>query len=277
VAGCSVVATTLIDKELRQANRAACQPATVSQAGVPAQARGLVCLQGDLSIPSRRFDDVGVFTLSQEAVYARPSEKFFAAFRLTRCKLWRSIRDRAIVTAIPRGEVRRMATTAEWLHKIAHLRVYKAKGGPAPHKPLLLLVLLELAEEGILPEDVLPLTPELAFRFCTSWNIVAPRRTQRPDVRLPFHHLQSDGFWSALGEDGKPSPDDRLTRSAALVSDFVGFANDPAHRDKARRILIAKYFPPDEQGRLNPWLRPVFMNLRSKRASTAHFATVLPV
>ena len=102
-------------------------------------------------------------------------------------------------------------------------------------------------EEGALPKDVLPLTPELAFRFCTYWNIVAPRRTQRPDVRLPFHHLQSDGFWSALGEDGKPSPDDRLTRSAALVSDFVGFANDPAHRDKAKRILIAKYFPLDER------------------------------
>jgi len=140
-----------------------------------------------------------------------------------------------------------MATPAEWLHKIANLRVYKAKGGPAPHKPLLLLVVLELAEQGSLPKGVLPLTPELAFRFCTYWNIVAQRRTQRPDVRFPFHHLQGDGFWSALGEDGKPSPDDRLTRYAAMTSDFVGFANDPANRDRARRILIAKYFPPDER------------------------------
>src|SRR5207248_5620415 len=101
-----------------------------------------------------------------------------------------------------------------------------AKGGPAPHKPLLLLVVLELAEQGALPTEVLPLTPELAFRFCTYCNIVAPRRTQRPDVRLPFHHLQSDGFWSALGEDGKPSPDDRLTRNADLAPAFVAFQND---------------------------------------------------
>src|SRR5437667_10315247 len=105
-----------------------------------------------------------------------------------------------------------MATAAEWLHKIAHLRVYKAKGGPAPHKPLLLMVLLELAEEGALPKDVLPLTPELAFRFCTYWNIAVPRRTQRPDIRLPFNHLQRDAFWPALGEHGKPSRTDRLTR-----------------------------------------------------------------
>jgi putative restriction endonuclease len=64
---------------------------------------------------------------------------------------------------------------------------------------------------------------------------------------LPFHHLQSDGFWSTLGDDGKPSPDVKLTRSAALSADFVAFAKDPASRDKARRILIGRYFQPDER------------------------------
>jgi putative restriction endonuclease len=140
-----------------------------------------------------------------------------------------------------------MATADDWLAKIARLHVYKALGGPAPHKPLLLLVILELAEQGLLPESMLPLAPELAYRFYSYWGIVAHRRKQRPDVRLPFHHLQSDGFWSALGEDGKPSPDDRLTRSVSLVADFVTAARDAAFREKARRILIAKYFPPEER------------------------------
>jgi putative restriction endonuclease len=134
-----------------------------------------------------------------------------------------------------------------WLGRIAHLRVYKARGGPAPHKPLLLLVLLDLAEQGELRQDPLPLTPELAFRFYSYWNIVAHRRNQRPDVRFPFHHLQSDGFWSALGEDGKSSPDDRLTRSAALAPDFSGALRDAAFREKARRILIANYFQHEER------------------------------
>ena len=140
-----------------------------------------------------------------------------------------------------------MTTPERLLAKLAKLNVYRAKGGPAPHKPLLLLVILEMAEQGLLPNDVLPLTPELAFRFCTYWNIVAPRRTQRPDVRLPFHHLETDGFWSALDECGKPSPDDRLTRYVALTSDFVAFSKDPAYREKARRVLIATYFQPDER------------------------------
>src|SRR6266446_9721920 len=104
-----------------------------------------------------------------------------------------------------------MGNTEDWLAKLVHLRIDRARGDPAPHKPLLLLVILELAEQGLLPEDLLPLSPELAFRFFTFWNVVAHRRTRPPDVRLPFHYLQSDGLWSALGEDGKPSPNSRLT------------------------------------------------------------------
>jgi putative restriction endonuclease len=139
-----------------------------------------------------------------------------------------------------------MATADQWLAKIAKLNVYRAKGGPAPHKPLLLLVILELAEQGLLRHE-LTLTPELAFRFYTYWQVVAPRRTQKPDVRLPFHHLKSDGFWFAFDEQGRPSPHPRLTYYAVLDSDFVAFAQDPACREKARRILIAAYFQPAER------------------------------
>ena len=60
-----------------------------------------------------------------------------------------------------------MATVEQWLGKLANLKVDKARGDPAPHKPLLLLVVLELAEQGQAFGDILALTPELAFRFCT--------------------------------------------------------------------------------------------------------------
>jgi putative restriction endonuclease len=140
-----------------------------------------------------------------------------------------------------------MATADQWLTKIANLKRFQNKRGFAPHKPILLLVVLELAEQGLLPKKKLPLTPELAFRFYSYWNIVVNRWPTKPDVRFPFHYLQTDGFWSALAEDGNPSPDNRLTRYADLCSDFVACANDPAFREKARRILIAKYFPPKER------------------------------
>ena len=135
----------------------------------------------------------------------------------------------------------------DWLVRISKLNVYKAKGGPAPHKPLLLLVLLEMAEKGLLPETPLLLTPELAFRFCTYWPIVAHRRTQPADVRLPFHHLHTDGFWSVLTGDHKPSPDVSLTRYANPDPSFRNAMDDPIWRASARRLLIAKYFEPAER------------------------------
>jgi putative restriction endonuclease len=130
---------------------------------------------------------------------------------------------------------------------LAALKVDRARGDPAPHKPLLLLVVLELAEQTRAFGDTLPLTPELAFRFCTYWGIVAHRRRQVPDVRYPFFHLHSDGFWSPLGEDVQPTTERRAVRYAKLPQDFVAFARDVACRGQARRILIARYFQPGER------------------------------
>jgi len=145
-----------------------------------------------------------------------------------------------------RGSDDRISRSDYWLGKFARLRVDRARGDPAPHKPLLLLALCDLAENGEL-RDVLTLSPELAFRFYTYWNIVAGRRAQRPDVRLPFHHLTGDGIWSVIDERGEPSPDKKLTKRARLPSDFVAFLEDPSSREKARHLLIAKYFRPFEQ------------------------------
>lgn len=133
-----------------------------------------------------------------------------------------------------------------WLAKFSKLRVDRARGDPAPHKPLLLLALCDLAESGDL-HDVLTLSAELAFRFYTYWSIVAGRRSQRPDVRLPFHHLTGDGIWSAIDERGESSSDKKLTRCARLPTDLIAFLEDPASRDTARHLLIAKYFRPSER------------------------------
>lgn len=125
-----------------------------------------------------------------------------------------------------------------WLRVFGRLNVYRARGGPAPHKPLLLLVLLEMAEKGELPAKVLSLTPELAFRFCSYWGIVAHRRTQKPDVRLPFFHLGSDGCWDALREDGGPADTSRTARYASFAPTFDAALRDPEFRRAARRVLI---------------------------------------
>jgi putative restriction endonuclease len=148
---------------------------------------------------------------------------------------------------MPPAKKNKMATQEQWLAKLANLRVDRETGDPAPHKPLLLLTVFDLAEQNQLPKSVLALTPELAFRFFGYWSAVARRRTQKPDIRLPFHRLQSDGFWTSLSIDGKPSTHSRQARFAEMTSDFVASANNPSWRDKARRVLVETYFQAAEK------------------------------
>jgi predicted restriction endonuclease len=93
-----------------------------------------------------------------------------------------------------RSAIQRMTRPDYWLTKFSHLRIDRARGHRAPHKPLLLLVLCDLVEKENLRNAILTLSPELAFRFYTYWSIVAGRRPQRPDcaaqrdMRAPACH-----------------------------------------------------------------------------------------
>jgi putative restriction endonuclease len=137
-------------------------------------------------------------------------------------------------------------TESKWLATLGKLRVNRSQG-LAPHKPLLLLVVLEMIEHGELATLVLPLTPELAFRFSEFGTVVAHRRTQRMDVRLPFFHLSSDGVWSAFTKDGTESLDPKATKYVQIDRDFFTLAQSDAFRTQARIFLIRSYFEPAEQ------------------------------
>ncbi len=128
-----------------------------------------------------------------------------------------------------------------WLKVVSNLRVDR-KGSIAPHKPLLLLVLAELAEQGKLSDKILPLTGELVFRFLAYWTVVAERRSQRPDIHLPFYHMRSDGCWTPLDEEGRPTLERRRAVAARLDETFLACLNETDFRKQMRRILIAKYF-----------------------------------
>ena len=134
------------------------------------------------------------------------------------------------------------AQCEHWLKVVANLRVDRKNGNIAPHKPLLLLVLAELAEQGNLHDPLLRLTGELVFRFLAFWTVVAERRSQRPEITLPFYHLHSDALWEPLDETGKPTLERRRAVAAKLDEGFLACLNDPRFRESMRRVLIARYF-----------------------------------
>ena len=135
------------------------------------------------------------------------------------------------------------------LQKLATLRIDCARGNPAPHKPLLLLVIMEMVEKGEILSREVRLSPDLAFRFSIFWSVVAQRRKQRPEVRLPFYHLGSSGMWEPLTANGDPSPDKSLTTMIRFDPTFFECVADQRFRDRARRVLIETkpYFQPEEK------------------------------
>ena len=136
---------------------------------------------------------------------------------------------------------------AHWFRKLTDLN--KARDN-APHKPLLLLVFLEIVEKGEFDGGSLPLTPELAYRFDTFFEVVRNRRSARPDVRLPFHHLSTQGFWSPRTLAGDVSKHRSITAYVVPDPDFVDACRDPEFRLKARCILIETHFEPAERNAL---------------------------
>src|SRR5262245_33228024 len=129
----------------------------------------------------------------------------------------------------------------KWLTVASNLRVDR-KGSIAPHKPLLLLVLAELAEQGKLTDKTLSLTGELVFRFLAYGSVVAERRPQRLDIHLPLFHMRSDGCWIPLDEDGQLTLERRRVAAVRLDETCLYCLNDADFRNQMRRIVIAKYF-----------------------------------
>ncbi len=132
------------------------------------------------------------------------------------------------------------------LYKLSHLNIDRAKG-VAPHKPLLLLCLLEMAEQCELTQEMMPVTGELAFRFASYWTVVSHRRQQRPEIKLPLYHMKSDGFWAPLDEQGNVLKHRELPATLRFTPEFLTTINDGVLRRQARSILIRTYFEPGEQ------------------------------
>lgn len=134
-----------------------------------------------------------------------------------------------------------------WLGQLTKLN--KARDN-APHKPLLLLVFLELVDYGDFCGGNLTLPPGLAYRFDTFFEIVKYRRSARPDIRMPFHHLSTQGFWSPHTASGELSKHRATTAYVVPDPAFLDACRDAAFRQQARRVLIATHFEPAERNAL---------------------------
>lgn len=141
-------------------------------------------------------------------------------------------------------------TLEKYVQKMKRLRVDRAHKD-APHKPLLLLAVIELIEQGQICENRIYFSPALAETVMKYWVEVTDRRF---NIAMPFFHLKSDGFWHLHPNPGykKVLESARQIRSISGIQEVIAYASldddlfvlltDAGDRETIRQTLIHTYF-----------------------------------
>ncbi len=132
----------------------------------------------------------------------------------------------------------------------------------APHKPLLLLAVLDLFAQGSIERNQIELGPALGELFTSYWGRVMPP-DQRGNLALPFFHLKSEGFWHLIPLPGKGEvlagssqirSVNRLRETvsgARLEDELYTLLRDETPRHLLRTVLIDTYFATEAQRKLS--------------------------
>ena len=142
-----------------------------------------------------------------------------------------------------------------WLDRLYNLRRDKSGSHERPHKPILLLSIMNLLDRGLIKDNEVTLSEELIATFKRYFAIVR-RGNDQPTIQNPFFYLSGDRFWQlvpAAGESdiyqegsvsGAPSVAELRRRVAYACFDagIWQLLGDPVARHQLREALIARYF-----------------------------------
>ena len=146
----------------------------------------------------------------------------------------------------------------QWLERLYNLRRDKRGSHERPHKPVLLLSILDLLDRGVIAGNQVPLSDELVATFKRYFAVVG-KEDDQPTIQNPFFHLCGDKFWQlvpAPGEtriyregatSGAPSVAEvrRRVGHGRFDDGFWQLMRDPIARHQLREAIIARYFPED--------------------------------
>lgn len=108
-----------------------------------------------------------------------------------------------------------------FLSAIGQMKRAWVGGYRAPHKPILLLAIMDLIENGDIKTNHIYLTDELIARFNSLWkylvddgttadsflvaeglSVEAKKYPFKPNIELPFYHLSGEPFWKLIESEG---------------------------------------------------------------------------
>ena len=145
-----------------------------------------------------------------------------------------------------------------YVKKFSRLRVDRARGSVAPHKPILLLSIIELFQQDKIQRNQIFLSPELISTFLKYWTHLGSD-IHRSDIALPFYHLTGDGFWHLSPNPGFESTIAAKVKlkSLAALRNVVNYAyideelcsllQDSESRNYLITAILQEWFPEQER------------------------------
>lgn len=108
-----------------------------------------------------------------------------------------------------------MNTLDKYLNTFQKLRIDRAHG-IAPHKPILLISVLQSFQNKSITTNRIYITPELVALFKANWSLLV---SSKHDCKfsLPFFYLTSDKFWRLVPKSGY----ENLIKFSASMRSFV--------------------------------------------------------
>lgn len=102
----------------------------------------------------------------------------------------------------------------KYLKAFKKLRIDRSHG-VAPHKPILLISVLQAFRNNIIKDQRIYITPELVALFKSNWSLLV---TTKHDCRIsyPFYYLKSDKFWKLIPKAGF----DNIDKIGSIVKSF---------------------------------------------------------
>ncbi len=94
-----------------------------------------------------------------------------------------------------------LETLPYYLAKFSKLRVDKTHGSPAPHKPILILSILQAISLKQIRSPKVYLTPELISIFKANWSNLVVSTKHHCAISYPFYYMKSEGFWRLIPND----------------------------------------------------------------------------
>ncbi len=117
--------------------------------------------------------------------------------------------------------------------------------GEAPHKPILLLAVLELISQGKLTQNRIELSPDLIAAFLKYWGQLV-RTDHQSTIALPFYHLTGDRFWHLQPNPGYEQinikPSIKALRQVYAYSSLDAELFVLVQQESARSALVQQIF-----------------------------------